>query len=464
MTSEWQQFAFGELCTITRGASPRPINDFLSSKGMPWIKIADATSSDSRFLSVTRECIKLEGVKSSVRVFPGDLILSNSATPGLPKFVTIDACIHDGWMLLRDFKGLEKEYAYWLLLNERRNLVAQGNGSVFTNLKTDILRLHRVTIPDVPSQVQIAKVLNSIADKIDLNRRINQTLEAMAQAIFKSWFVDFDPVKAKIAAIQQGRDPLRAAMTAISGKSDAELDALTPEQYEQLAATAALFPEEMEESELGEIPSGWRSSTLGAICAAHAGLIQTGPFGSQLHAHDYRDEGIPVVMPQDLSDRRIQTTKIARVSESDAQRLQRHRMKRGDIVFSRRGDVGRHALVTQQETGWLCGTGCLLVRPSTSSTISVYVSCALALPEALEWLVRHAVGATMPNLNTAILSELPMLSAGHETVAAFERNVAALEKARSVYVAEASTLATLRETLLPKLLSGDLSVVDRTTA
>ena len=85
----------------------------------------------------------------------------------------------------------------------------------------------------------------------------------MAQAIFKSWFVDFDPVKAKIAAKQEGRDPLRAGMSAISGEPDAALDALPPEQYDQLVTSAALFPDEMEESELGEIPRGWSAKKFG---------------------------------------------------------------------------------------------------------------------------------------------------------------------------------------------------------
>lgn len=329
--------------------------------------------------------------------------------------------------------------------------------------QTDLGRLE-IPVPEKLVQRGIATVLRRIDDKIDLNRRINQTLEAMAQAIFKSWFVDFDPVKAKIAAKTEGRDPLRAAMSAISGKANAELDALPPEQYEQLAATAALFPDEMEASEWGEIPKGWQSSTLGEICAAYGGLIQTGPFGSQLHARDYCDEGVPVVMPQDLSGQRIQISKIARISESDAQRLQRHRMKQGDVVFSRRGDVGRHALVTKQEVGWLCGTGCLLVRPSTTSPISTYVSCALALPETLEWLLRHAVGATMPNLNTAILSELPMLSARSEVIAAFENFFSSLVAAKNSHLSEVSTLATLRDTLLPKLLSGELPVADAMVA
>jgi len=114
----------------------------------------------------------------------------------------------------------------------------------------------------LPVQKQISENLRALDSKIALSRRINQTLEAMAQAIFKSWFVDFDPVRAKISAIAEGRDPLRAAMSAISGKPDAELDALPPEQYEQLAATAILFPEEMEDSELSEIPRSWSVSKV----------------------------------------------------------------------------------------------------------------------------------------------------------------------------------------------------------
>ena len=102
-------------------------------------------------------------------------------------------------------------------------------------------------------------------NKIQLNRQINQTLEEMAQAIFKSWFVDFEPVKAKIEAKANGQDPERAAMCAISGKTDAELDHLPPDQLAQLRATAALFPDELTDSELGLIPKGWESDTIDDI-------------------------------------------------------------------------------------------------------------------------------------------------------------------------------------------------------
>ena len=94
----------------------------------------------------------------------------------------IEACIHDGWLLLRNFRGLDKLFAYYLLTSERDALVGEGNGSVFTNLKTDILKNHMVNLPPLPEQRSIAHILGTLDDKIKLNRRMNETLEEMAQA------------------------------------------------------------------------------------------------------------------------------------------------------------------------------------------------------------------------------------------------------------------------------------------
>ncbi len=114
------------------------------------------------------------------------------------------------------------------------------------------------------SKLHIAKHVKTLSNKIELNRQTNQTLEQIAQAIFKSWFVDFEPTRAKIAAIENGQDPELAAMCTISGtpfdnpaQAKAQLAQKTPAQLEQLKATAALFPEALVESELGEIPEGW---------------------------------------------------------------------------------------------------------------------------------------------------------------------------------------------------------------
>jgi type I restriction enzyme S subunit len=158
-------------------------------------------------------------------------------------------------------------------------------------------------------------------------------------------------------------------------------------------------------------PAEWHTTTLGRICDAQGGAIQTGPFGSQLHTSDYKEVGIPVVMPTNIGDGGIVEDGIARIDQSDVDRLSQHTLRMGDIVFSRRGDVTKNALIRQREIGWFCGTGCLKVRLGKESIASArFISHCLRQPDIKEWLVRHAVGATMPNLNTGILSAVPIIS------------------------------------------------------
>ena len=161
--------------------------------------------------------------------------------------------------------------------------------------------------------------------------------------------------------------------------------------------------------QLDRPPPGWECSTLGAVCERGGGNIQTGPFGSQLHASDYRLVGIPSIMPQNLGDNRVIEDRIARIGKRDARRLARYLVREGDIVYSRRGDVERRALIGPREDGWLCGTGCLRVRLGENGVDPRYASYYLGHPAVREWIVRHAHGATMPNLNTAILSACPFI-------------------------------------------------------
>jgi type I restriction enzyme, S subunit len=155
--------------------------------------------------------------------------------------------------------------------------------------------------------------------------------------------------------------------------------------------------------------SDWSKTTLGAVCEVQGGAIQTGPFGSQLHTSDYRAFGTPVVMPTNIGEGGISEEGIARISQSDIDRLPQHVFQLGDIVFSRRGDVTKNALIRQRESGWFCGTGCLKVRLGTETVASaMFVSHCLRQQGVKDWLIRHAVGATMPNLNTGILASVPL--------------------------------------------------------
>ncbi len=251
---------------------------------------------------------------------------------------------------------------------------------------------------------------------------------AIAQALFKSWFVDFDPVRTK----QHGLVPLGMGEVA-----------------------AALSSEALNQTDQGEMPQSWQTVALGELVKRHGGSIQTGPFGSQRHVADGASEGVPVVMPKDINKRRTTTDSIARARAADAHRLTRHQLQPGDIVFSRRGDVERHALITQREAGWLCGTGCLMVRPGPAWQSPGFLSMLLDAPRARAWLVQHAVGATMPNLSTGILASVPVVLPPHPLLAAFESLVAVTEEQRSRIETRAETLAALRDTLLPRLTPAD---------
>lgn len=152
----------------------------------------------------------------------------------------------------------------------------------------------------------------------------------------------------------------------------------------------------------------WRETTLGEVCDEVNGIIQTGPFGSQLHQSDYSEFGTPVVMPKDIIEGRIDSRGIARISMEHIERLSRHKLLYGDIVYGRRGDIGRQAFITEEQAGWLCGTGCLRLSLGDSVLDPFFLHYYLRQDKVVSWITNQAVGATMPNLNTGILRSVPV--------------------------------------------------------
>ena len=148
----------------------------------------------------------------------------------------------------------------------------------------------------------------------------------------------------------------------------------------------------------------WEQKVLGDISTS----IQTGPFGSQLHQSDYSDEGIPVVMPKDVIRGMVSEESIAQISKEHVERLSKHKIKAGDILYSRRGDVGKCAFASEREIGWICGTGCLKVSVDREKADPQFIFYQLQKAETIGWVINHAVGSTMLNLNTSILSAVPI--------------------------------------------------------
>jgi len=419
----WCLREFQQLCKITRGASPRPIQNWMTERedGIPWIKISDATSSGGRTIERTAGRILREGEEKSVSVYEGDLILSNSATPGIPKFVGIHACIHDGWLLLREFKDTVPEFLFYLLKHERRNLVAQGNGSVFTNLKTDILKNHKVSVPPLTEQKAIAHILGTLDDKIELNQKMNQTLEEIAKAIFKSWFVDFDPVRAKAEGLPTGL-PLEI--------SD-------------------LFPDELVDSEIGEIPKGWEPTTLSEVTS----VIGRGV------TPKYCDEGVAILNQKCIRNWSINSN-LARSTSSEKKYKEEKYLQEYDCVINSTGvgTLGRVAICDSRHVGMLCDSHVSIVRGITPD-ISIFTSMRLGLMEPeIENLGHGSTGQT--ELSRTAIGEIGVTMPSPALLKETKSLLSPFIERRRLLDLENETLSELRDTLLPKLISGELRIPD----
>ena len=178
----WKCGVLGDFVEIKRGGSPRPIQSFLSDSGLHWLKISDATGISSPFINEIKEYIIEEGLKKTVFLNEGSLVLSNSATPGLPKILDIDTCIHDGWLYFPSSK-FSNEYLYLYFKHIRDNLVTLGNGSVFTNLKTDILKNYPTNLPTDEVLNEFDEIVNRIFSMILSKTRESKRLTEIRETL-----------------------------------------------------------------------------------------------------------------------------------------------------------------------------------------------------------------------------------------------------------------------------------------
>ena len=197
MPEDWRIGTLGEYIEIKRGGSPRPIQNFITDKGYKWLKISDVTSLQTPFIYDIKESIKESGLNKTVLLKAGTLVLSNSATPGIPKILGIDSCIHDGWLYFPKSK-FSNEYLYLLFKSIRKNLVSLGNGSVFTNLKTDILRNYQTVLPSESVLKNFDSIVKPIFSNIQNNTLENTNLTQLRDTLLPklmSGEIDVDKVE-----------------------------------------------------------------------------------------------------------------------------------------------------------------------------------------------------------------------------------------------------------------------------
>lgn len=188
----WPTKKLGELADICRGSSPRPICDTRYFEGgtVPWVKIADATKS-GKFLYETKEHVNDYGASFSRRLPPGTILVAASGTLGYTQILGVEGCAHDGWLILQNLRELDRDFAYYALKTLEQHFFNSGSGAAIQNINTDILRQAEIPHPPLPVQRRIATILSAYDELVENSQRRIRTLEAMARALYRGWFVHF---------------------------------------------------------------------------------------------------------------------------------------------------------------------------------------------------------------------------------------------------------------------------------
>ena len=289
-----------------------------------------------------------------------------------------------------------------------------------------------IPLPPLPEQRAIAHILGTLDDKIELNRRMNQTLESMARAIFQDWFVDFGPVRAKL----ESQDPY-----------------LPPKLWD-------LFPEDLMDSELGEIPEGWEVKRIEDV-AEH---VRMGPFGSSIKVSTFVNDGIPIISGQHLNGTLLEDGGYRFITEEHAARLAKANVRRGDVIFTHAGNIGQVAYIpeTSQYDRYVISQRQFYVRCGTSEISPIFLVHYFKTQEGQHQLLANTSSTGVPSIARPVtylrstqlcVPPKALWSTFHAMATNFLRIVGR-------NTAEHRVLTSQRDTLLPRLISGELRIGD----
>jgi type I restriction enzyme S subunit len=417
MNSEWRKTTIGDQVRLQRG-----------------FDITKLTQSEGRVPVVSTAGV-LSYHDTAMAKGPGVILGRKGNGIGRAHFITEDYWPHDTTLWVTDFKGNDPKFVFYFFCQQFTRLQSMDVGSANPTLNRNHVHPIAINWPPLAEQKAIAAVLGALDDKIELNRRMNATLEAMARALFQSWFVDFDPVRA--SRERSGRQTERSEVN----RDGRQAPHLNP-------ATAALFPEHLEETALGHTPKGWEVRSLDKTAHYLNGLaLQKYPPGD--------GPTLPVI-------------KIAQLRKGDSVGADRcntnlppnYIVQDGDVLFSWSGSL--------EVELWCGGPGALNQHlfKVTSPEFPKWFYYLWTLYHLDEFrLIAADKATTMGHIQRGHLTAAKVLIPPRPLLDAMTRTMSPLIDQLIANRIQSRTLATLRDTLLPKLLSGELSVAEiQTTA
>ncbi|ERS83018.1 hypothetical protein Q667_04320 [Marinobacter sp. C1S70] len=456
MSSKMASYRLGDLTDWLSGGTPSKKNPEYWGDDIPWISAS--SMGGSRYshsdLKITKKGLDAGSrlaLEGSILLLVRGSTLHNRIPVGIAER---DVAFNQDVKAIRVKPELiarevtdEMYVYYWLKANEQRLLeMVEHTGIGAGKLDTKRLQNLEIHLPPWPEQRQIVASATAIDEKEILNSRINQTLEQMAQAIFKSWFVDFEPVKAKIAALEAGgseEDALLAAMQAISGKGEAELTTLQaeqPEQYAELRATAELFPSAMQDSELGEIPEGWIYGTLSDLADFSSNRISK----DELSLETY------ISTENMLENRKGVCTASSLPSSASVPSFES-----GEILISNIRPYFKKIWLANKSGG---RSPDVLGFTCRHKGTNEYLFNLLYQDDFFEYMMLTSKGAKMPRGDKKAIMQFGSVIPPIGLMKYFSERVKPFYVLATSQTRESESLESLRDTLLPKLLSGELSV------
>jgi len=422
MAGEWRTLRVDEFADVIGGGTLSTKDHDNFNGEIPWITPKDLSGYPYRYISRGERNISEQGLaNSNAKLLPtGSVMLSTRAPVGYVAIASNPVTTNQGFHSLLPREGFDSGFIYYLLEANTEYLKSNASGTTFGELAGKVLKLLTFRLPSLPEQRAIAHILGTLDDKIELNRRMCGTLEEMARALFKSWFVDFDPVRAKCRGDRDGG----------SGQGQA------PRRL------ADLFPARLVASELGEIPEGWEMGTLGDIARHPRSSVQP----------DAIEPDVPYIALEHMPKRCIALPDwgVAEGLESN-----KYEFKTGDILFGKLRPYFHKVGVAPVDG--VCSTDIVVIAPQEPHWFA-FVLGLVSSDEFVEYTNAGSTGTKMPRTSWTDMARYEIVRPPTPIAEAFtdwlrpsvERIIASIHESR--------TLAALHDALLPKLISGELRV------
>ncbi|WP_080310757.1 restriction endonuclease subunit S [Burkholderia pseudomallei] len=409
MQSEWQACTLGDFVRLQRGHDLTA--DEQRPGKVPVMGSAGQNGSHTEW--------KARG--------PGVVIGRSGASIGRVHYSPVDYWPHNTCLYVTDFLGNDPRFAYYLL--QTLDLAGYNSGSAQPSLNRNYIYGMPLRVPSRFEQGRIVEVLQGLDDRIDLLRQTNTTLESVAKALFKSWFIDFEPVRAKA----EGRDP----------------DGMSRE-------IAALFPFGFEESALGLVPAGWKPRAIEEL----AEKVGMGPFGSNIKVSTFVECGIPVLNGSCLKDTLLEEVGCKFITEQHAERLAGSLVRAGDIVITHRGTLGQVSLIASDSEypNYMLSQSQFYLRTNSKETTPEFMSYFLMSPAGQHLLLANAAQVGVPSISRPVtyLKSIRLAVPSIQVARAFADLVAPLHRRVILGRRQIRVLGELRDNLLPRLISGKL--------